>query len=153
MSIRRTGAPPGVRERSPLRGRVRRISGSLAFVLIAEAALLATAGTGTTAVADDSPAAGSSATSLGAAEAQDEASALLMARLQNRRIEVLSERTSTATTWALPDGTLRTDTYAGPAPPEARRSSSESAGARASSASAATPPVGRPSDEEISFTA
>jgi len=114
MSIRRTGAPPGVRERSPLRGRVRRISGSLAFVLIAEAALLATAGTGTTAVADDSPAAGSSATSLGAAEAQDEASALLMARLQNRRIEVLSERTSTATTWALPDGTLRTDTYAGP---------------------------------------
>ncbi|MFF7987208.1 DNRLRE domain-containing protein [Streptomyces sp. NPDC007901] len=41
-------------------------------------------------------------------------SALLMARMQNRRIEALSDRTSDATTYALPDGTLSTEAYAGP---------------------------------------
>jgi RHS repeat-associated protein len=37
-----------------------------------------------------------------------------MARLQDRKIEVMSERTTTSTTWALPSGELQTSTYAGP---------------------------------------
>ena len=56
----------------------------------------------------------SSADSLGAAEAQDEASAVLMARLQDRKIEVLSERAADSTTYALPSGELETEAYAGP---------------------------------------
>ncbi|MGH1551201.1 hypothetical protein ACRAWF_00090 [Streptomyces sp. L7] len=40
--------------------------------------------------------------------------ALLMARLRNRKIEVLSERTADSTTYALPSGELQTSTYAGP---------------------------------------
>ncbi|MBN0048906.1 DNRLRE domain-containing protein [Streptomyces actuosus] len=51
---------------------------------------------------------------LGPAEAEDAASALLMARLQNRRIEVTGERTDSTTTWADPDGTTTVDTYTGP---------------------------------------
>ncbi|TQK42329.1 RHS repeat-associated protein [Streptomyces sp. SLBN-118] len=50
----------------------------------------------------------------GPAEAQDEASALLTARLQDRKIEVLSERTADSTTYALPTGELQTSSYAGP---------------------------------------
>ncbi|MEU6404895.1 DNRLRE domain-containing protein [Streptomyces sp. NPDC046985] len=50
----------------------------------------------------------------GAAEAQDEASAILMARLQNRKIEILSERAADSTTYALPSGELQTEAYAGP---------------------------------------
>ncbi|MFF5303294.1 DNRLRE domain-containing protein [Streptomyces sp. NPDC013161] len=55
-----------------------------------------------------------SADSSGPAQAQDEASAVLMARLQNRKIEVLSERTADSTTYALPSGELQTEAYAGP---------------------------------------
>lgn len=51
---------------------------------------------------------------LGAALATDEASALLMARLQDRKIEVLSARSAQSTTWALPTGSLQTAVYAGP---------------------------------------
>ncbi|WP_419995041.1 DNRLRE domain-containing protein [Streptomyces boninensis] len=50
----------------------------------------------------------------GPATARDEASALLTARLQKRRIEVLSERTETATMWAYPDGHLRLEQATGP---------------------------------------
>ncbi|MGW4824738.1 DNRLRE domain-containing protein [Streptomyces sp. NPDC004227] len=50
----------------------------------------------------------------GPAEAQDEASAMLMARLQDRRIEVLSARTADSTTYALPSGEFQTEAYAGP---------------------------------------
>ncbi|MFF4888124.1 DNRLRE domain-containing protein [Streptomyces nigra] len=50
----------------------------------------------------------------GPAQAEDEASAVLMARLQDRKIEVLSARTADSTTWALPSGALQTDAYAGP---------------------------------------
>ncbi|MDQ1064586.1 hypothetical protein [Streptomyces canus] len=50
----------------------------------------------------------------GPAEAQDEASAVLMARLQGRKIEVLSERAADSTTYALPSGELETAAYAGP---------------------------------------
>lgn len=56
----------------------------------------------------------SSAESLGPAQAEDEASAVLMARLQDRKIEVLSERAADSTTYALPSGELETEAYAGP---------------------------------------
>ncbi|MFF4509149.1 DNRLRE domain-containing protein [Streptomyces sp. NPDC001401] len=53
-------------------------------------------------------------TASGPAQAQDEASAVLMARLQDRKIEVLSARTADSTTYALPSGELETQAYAGP---------------------------------------
>ncbi|MEV7599217.1 hypothetical protein AB0O91_17730, partial [Kitasatospora sp. NPDC089797] len=47
-------------------------------------------------------------------EATDEASALLTARLQKRRIEVTGARTEFTTLWANPDGTLTSDRSTGP---------------------------------------
>ncbi|MER7754508.1 hypothetical protein ABTY15_21135, partial [Kitasatospora sp. NPDC097643] len=47
-------------------------------------------------------------------EAPDEASALLAARLQKRRIEVTGARTEFTTLWANPDGTLTSDRSTGP---------------------------------------
>ncbi|WP_159042533.1 DNRLRE domain-containing protein [Streptomyces sp. IGB124] len=47
-------------------------------------------------------------------EAPDEASALLAARLNKRRIEVTGARTETTTLWANPDGTLTRTTATGP---------------------------------------
>ncbi|MEU9073327.1 ricin-type beta-trefoil lectin domain protein [Kitasatospora sp. NPDC048538] len=47
-------------------------------------------------------------------EAPDEASALLAARLQKRRIEVTGARTEFSTVWANPDGTLTSDRSTGP---------------------------------------
>ncbi|MFF2073888.1 ricin-type beta-trefoil lectin domain protein [Kitasatospora sp. NPDC058162] len=49
-----------------------------------------------------------------ATEALDEASALLTARLQKRRIEVTGARTEFTTLWANPDGTLTSDRSTGP---------------------------------------
>ncbi|MER6302978.1 ricin-type beta-trefoil lectin domain protein [Kitasatospora sp. NPDC001539] len=49
-----------------------------------------------------------------ATEAPDEASALLTARLQKRRIEVTGARTEFTTLWANPDGTLTSDRSTGP---------------------------------------
>ncbi|MGW5651541.1 DNRLRE domain-containing protein [Streptomyces humi] len=66
----------------------------------------------TTATATDSTE--SDSATVGPAEAQDEASAVLMARLQNRKIEVLSARTTDSTTYALSSGELETEAYAGP---------------------------------------
>ncbi|WP_338897771.1 hypothetical protein WBG99_21050 [Streptomyces sp. TG1A-60] len=51
---------------------------------------------------------------LGPAEADDEASAQLMARLQDRRIEILGARTEATTTWANPDGTVTVESFTGP---------------------------------------
>lgn len=51
---------------------------------------------------------------LGPAEAADVDSARVTARLQNRRIEALSERTETETTWVNPDGSQTTELNAGP---------------------------------------
>ncbi|MDX3458585.1 DNRLRE domain-containing protein [Streptomyces sp. ME02-8801-2C] len=90
-----------------------------AVVLVAETALTL-AGTGMVFALPDSDTAVSVATSVsgaaqyGPAEAQDATSALLMARLQNRRIEILSERTTDSTTYALPDGNMQTEAYVGP---------------------------------------
>ena len=64
-------------------------------------------------VASDSASSGS-ADSSGPAEAKDEASAVLTARLQDRKIEVLSARTADSTTYALPGGELSTEVFAGP---------------------------------------
>ncbi|WP_257004384.1 DNRLRE domain-containing protein [Streptomyces sp. SA15] len=64
--------------------------------------------------ASESATTGSAAETSGPAEAQDEASAVLMARLQDRKIEVLSDRTADSTTYALPSGELETEAYAGP---------------------------------------
>ncbi|MFI2431196.1 DNRLRE domain-containing protein [Streptomyces sp. NPDC018693] len=66
------------------------------------------------AVAQQPSAAAEDPAPLGPAEAEDAASALLMARLQDRRIEVTGERTDSTTTWANPDGTTAVESYTGP---------------------------------------
>ncbi|MFJ9428388.1 DNRLRE domain-containing protein [Streptomyces sp. NPDC101490] len=50
----------------------------------------------------------------GPAEAADLASATVAARLSGTRVEALSERTESSTTWANPDGTVTTDSASGP---------------------------------------
>ncbi|MEU6374579.1 DNRLRE domain-containing protein [Streptomyces sp. NPDC046909] len=94
---------------------LRRTALAVAAVLAAEAALVSLetgaafatdSGTTEATTASDTKSAASSADSV--------AAALLMARLQDRKIEVLSERTATSTTYALPSGELQTSTYAGP---------------------------------------
>ncbi|MGW7304263.1 DNRLRE domain-containing protein [Streptomyces sp. NPDC054835] len=66
------------------------------------------------AVAMPSPAAADSATAPYATEAADLASAQLAARLSGKRVEALSERTESTTTWANPDGSVTLDAAAGP---------------------------------------
>ncbi|WP_406378689.1 DNRLRE domain-containing protein [Streptomyces sp. NBC_01618] len=94
-----------------------RIALSLAAVLLAETALLSVA-TGTAfagpAADADQAVPKKPAPSAAANSADSVATALLMARLQDRRIEVAPERTATSTTYALPSGELQTTTYAGP---------------------------------------
>ncbi len=51
---------------------------------------------------------------LGPAEAADAASAFLMARLQNRRIEITGERTDSSTTYAEPGGLTSVESFTGP---------------------------------------
>ncbi|MFG2425689.1 DNRLRE domain-containing protein [Streptomyces sp. NPDC048448] len=88
-----------------------------AAVLFAESALTLADTGAAVALPGSGPRAAASAAAeqhYGAAEAKDAASALLMARLQSRKIEVLSERTSDSTTYAMPDGSMQTDGYAGP---------------------------------------
>lgn len=98
-------------------GRSRQVAGVVSLLLLAEAALLVEP-TGR-AVAVGQPAAvtesvTATAPVYGPAEAADKASAVLMARLQNRRIEVLSERAADSTTWALPSGSLQSEVFPGP---------------------------------------
>lgn len=50
----------------------------------------------------------------GPAQAADEVSARLMARLQGRRIEALSDRTADSSTFVEADGSLTAESYAGP---------------------------------------
>ncbi|WP_432087190.1 hypothetical protein [Streptomyces sp. bgisy095] len=47
-------------------------------------------------------------------QAADLASARIAARLSGKRVEALSERTESTTTWANPDGTVTTDAASGP---------------------------------------
>ncbi|MGW2964980.1 DNRLRE domain-containing protein [Streptomyces sp. NPDC001220] len=89
---------------------------TVAVVLAVETALMSL-GTGAAFATDSGTpeATTASDTSKPAASSADsEASALLMARLQDRKIEVLSERMTDSTTYALPSGELETDAYAGP---------------------------------------
>lgn len=97
------------------RALLRRTALAVAAVLAAEAALVSLE-TGAAFAADSgsTEATTASDTKSAASSADSVAAALLMARLQDRKIEVLSERTETATTYALPSGELQTSTYAGP---------------------------------------
>ncbi|MEU8614571.1 hypothetical protein AB0C29_41955 [Actinoplanes sp. NPDC048791] len=49
-----------------------------------------------------------------ASEAADISSARVLARLSGKRVEALSERSESTTTWANPDGSLTSDLAAGP---------------------------------------
>ncbi len=96
---------------------VRRTAVAVLLALAAQAALVEQS-SGSALAADmgtkAKPLVASAPKATGPAEAQDEASAVLMARLQHRRIEVLSARAADSTTYALPDGQVQTQAYAGP---------------------------------------
>lgn len=105
-------------EPSRLSPGLRRTAGLLSLVLLAETAFVLQS-TGTAFATPDVAAHARTATSAkpsphGPAQAEDEASAVLMARLQHRRIEVLNDRTENTTTWALPSGAFQTESFAGP---------------------------------------
>ncbi|MFJ9971329.1 DNRLRE domain-containing protein [Streptomyces sp. NPDC090621] len=88
---------------------------AVAAVLVAEAALVPlSAGMTVAAASGVTDAASVSTTEERVGSADSAAAALLMARLQDRRIEVRAERTADSTTYALPSGELQTSTYAGP---------------------------------------
>ncbi|MFI6284184.1 DNRLRE domain-containing protein [Streptomyces sp. NPDC051018] len=109
--------PQRSRSRRSTRQRLRLIAGAVATVLAAEMAVI-TASTGqVVALESRQPGARTAPAApapLGPAEAQDEASARLMARLQKRRIEVLSARTESSATYVLPNGQTQTGLYAAP---------------------------------------
>ena len=99
---------------------LRRTALAVAAVLVAETALVSL-GTGATFAADgaaegaaETRTAASDSAKSAASAADSVDAALLMARLQDRKIEVLSERSATSTTYALPSGELQTSTYAAP---------------------------------------
>ncbi|MBK3575605.1 DNRLRE domain-containing protein [Streptomyces sp. MBT65] len=100
-----------------MKHRLRRTALTIAAVLAAETALVSLA-TGAAFAADSGTTteatAASDTTKSMASAADSVSSALLMARLQDRKIEVLSQRTADSTTYALPSGELQTSTYAGP---------------------------------------
>ncbi|MFJ7244121.1 ricin-type beta-trefoil lectin domain protein [Kitasatospora sp. NPDC098652] len=91
--------------------RTRRIAALLTLGLLVQTGVAVDALTATPAVAAPTPPAPPVAP---ATEAPDEASALLTARLQKRRIEVTGARTEFTTLWANPDGTLTSDRSTGP---------------------------------------
>ncbi|MEV0300003.1 DNRLRE domain-containing protein [Streptomyces prasinus] len=66
------------------------------------------------AAAAERAAAPATKSALGPAEAQDAAAAHLLARLQDRRIEILDERTDSTSSYALPDGNTSVTSYTGP---------------------------------------
>ncbi|MFD7985211.1 DNRLRE domain-containing protein [Kitasatospora indigofera] len=103
--------PPSARRRHG--ALLRRTAIALSIVIAAESAAVLMATGQAVAVAPKSPAA-PAAKALGPAEAEDVATAHLMARLQNRRIEVVGERTESSTTWINPDGTTTLDMASGP---------------------------------------
>jgi RHS repeat-associated protein len=87
------------------------------LALLAEAALMLDATGEAVAVGKTTAVAASTSKAkkpTGPAQADNEASAVLMARLQGRKIEVLSARTADSTTWALPSGAFQTESFAGP---------------------------------------
>ncbi|MFF7456764.1 DNRLRE domain-containing protein [Kitasatospora sp. NPDC008115] len=103
-------AAPASRRRN---GVLRNTAVALAVVLAAEAAAVIMTTGQAVAVTPASPAPKADR-ALGAAEAKDIATAHLKARLENRRIEVVDERTESTTTWINPDGTTTLDMATGP---------------------------------------
>ncbi len=101
---------PTPEERHPLPSpsRMRRIALAVAL------ALSVTLVEGGTAMAEPPSAPVEKPQVKGPAEAEDTASALLMARLQDRRIEVTGERTEATTSSANPDGSMSLESYTGP---------------------------------------
>ncbi|MEV6736237.1 DNRLRE domain-containing protein [Streptomyces sp. NPDC051104] len=95
--------------------RLRRTALAVAAVLAAETALVSL-GTGAAFATDSGPreAVTASKPKPAASSADSVASAMLTARTQKRKIEVLSARTTDTTTYALPSGELQTEAYAGP---------------------------------------
>ncbi|MFF8531684.1 DNRLRE domain-containing protein [Streptomyces sp. NPDC015532] len=97
---------------------MRQIAIGLVMAMVAEGALVAESGMAFATTPDSGASTASAAPASeapsGPAEAQDEASAVLMARLQDRKIEVLSERTTKSTTYVLPSGAMQTVSYGGP---------------------------------------
>ncbi|WP_380286460.1 DNRLRE domain-containing protein [Kitasatospora purpeofusca] len=90
---------------------MRRISGVLTLGLLVQTGVaLDTLAAAPAEAAPNTP----PATPSPSAEAADEASALLAARLQGRRIEVTNARTEFTTLWANPDGTLTSERATGP---------------------------------------
>ncbi|MGW2618912.1 DNRLRE domain-containing protein [Streptomyces sp. NPDC001500] len=103
----------------------RRTALAVAAVLAAETALVSlgtgaafAAAPGTTETATKATTASTASTASraksAASSADSMASAMLTARLRHRKIEALSERTADSTTYALPNGELQTEAYAGP---------------------------------------
>ncbi|MFH9663458.1 DNRLRE domain-containing protein [Streptomyces sp. NPDC017248] len=86
-----------------------------ATLLMVETALVpTTTGTAFAAPMNDVAKADDSESKSAASTADTVAAGLLMARSQDRKIEVTSQRTATSTTYALPTGELQTSTFAGP---------------------------------------
>ncbi|MFJ2862441.1 ricin-type beta-trefoil lectin domain protein [Kitasatospora sp. NPDC087314] len=90
---------------------MRPISALLTLGLLVQAGVVVDAVTAAPAAAAPTPPTPPAAP---ATEAPDEASALLSARLQKRRIEVTNARTEFTTLWVNPDGTLTSDRSTGP---------------------------------------
>ncbi|MFD0367660.1 DNRLRE domain-containing protein [Streptomyces sp. NPDC127114] len=88
-----------------------RVALAVAGVLAVETAVVVEATGQAVALSSQPPAADSSATY--ATEAADIPSAQVAARLSGRRVEALSERTESTTTWANPNGTVTLDASAG----------------------------------------
>ncbi|MEV7353829.1 DNRLRE domain-containing protein [Kitasatospora sp. NPDC091276] len=105
-----TGAPSPLPTRR--RTALRNTAVALAVVLAAESAVvIMTTGQAVAVTTEQAP---RPTRSLGPAEAKDLATAHLKARLEDRRIEVVDERTESTTTWINPDGTTTLDVASGP---------------------------------------
>ncbi|MFB9348425.1 polymorphic toxin-type HINT domain-containing protein [Streptomyces heliomycini] len=89
-------------------GSLRHIAGSLSLVL----ALGLVSGVSTAAAAPETPRTAADKPTV--TQAVDIPSARVAARLSGKRVEALSERTETSTTWANEDGSLTTELTAGP---------------------------------------
>ncbi|MEU6347183.1 RHS repeat-associated core domain-containing protein [Streptomyces sp. NPDC046977] len=94
---------------------LRRVSGVMVMALaVGSATVVGEPGLAVAVTAAKASAAAPEAAVFGPAQAQDEASARLMARLQNRQIEVLGARTDASQTFVGPDGLLTLSAFAEP---------------------------------------
>lgn len=106
-------SPPGwTGERWLTRGALQRVALATAALMVVEAAIVVGTTGQAVALASQQPAAVD--TTPYPTEAADLASAMVAARLSGKRVEALSERTESTTTWANPDGTATSDSASGP---------------------------------------